>query len=201
MTVMVGRPAPNFTAMAIMPDGSTKDNFDLDTYIRDRIGVVFFYALNFSYLCPLELGYLNSMMPQFRERGIQVVAVGVDSHLSHQMWKRLPLEHGGPGPLQFPLVSDLSGKIAEGYNVLVNESLALRATFIIDRIGVVRYQSVQDLPLGRNIDEILRICDAQTYHEKTGYLTPPQWQPGQEGVHPTQEGLITHIRQGFKASA
>lgn len=192
---LVGRPAPNFSAMAVMPDGSIKEDFELDPYIRGGIGVVFFYALNFSYLCPLELTALNNALPKFKERGANVVAVGVDSHLSHQWWKLLPRENGGIGQIGFPLISDLTGKIAEGYNVLINESLALRATFIIDRIGVVRYQNVQDLPLGRNIDDILRVIDAQSHHERTGEVTPPNWQRGQQAVVPTQEGLMSYVRQ------
>ena len=191
---LVGRPAPNFTAMAVMPDNSVKENFELAPYIRDRIGVVFFYAMNFSYVCPLELAEINKRIPQFRERGVQVVAVGIDSYASQQMWKLLPREAGGPGTLQFPLISDMTRAITETYGVLINDSLPLRATFIIDRIGVIRYQLVQDLPLGRNIDDILRVIDAQTHHERTGEVMPPNWVKGDPAVTASQEGLAKYVQ-------
>ncbi len=192
---LVGRSAPNFTAMAVMPDNSVRDNFELAPYIADRMAVLFFYTMNFSYICPLELAELNARVPELQKRKTQVVAIGIDSHLSHQWFKRLPQTNGGPGNVQFPIISDMSGNICQGYGILINESVPLRATFIIDRIGVVRHQSVNDFPLGRNMDEIIRIVDAQQHHEKTGEVIPPQWQPGKPALLASPESLMEFVRR------
>ncbi|MGE0252666.1 MAG: peroxiredoxin [Dongiaceae bacterium] len=195
MTLLVGKPAPNFTALALMPDNSVNTEFNLDQYITGKVGVVFFYALNFSYVCPTEIIALNNRMAEFQARGAQVVGVSVDSHLSHIWWKNLPVARGGIGQIQFPLVSDLTRRVAQGYDVLVNDSLCLRATFIIDKIGVVRYQAVHDLPIGRNIDEILRTIDALQHHEQTGYVCPANWSKGKEAVKPDVDGLAQFMNK------
>ncbi|MGD9649575.1 MAG: peroxiredoxin [Dongiaceae bacterium] len=195
MTLLVGKPAPNFTALALMPDNSVNTEFNLDQYITGKVGVLFFYALNFSYVCPTEIIALNNRMAEFQARGAHVVGVSVDSHLSHIWWKNLPVARGGIGQIQFPLVSDLTRRVAQGYDVLVNDSLCLRATFIIDKIGVVRYQAVHDLPIGRNIDEILRTIDALQHHEQTGYVCPANWSKGKEAVKPDVDGLAQFMNK------
>lgn len=193
MSMLVGFEAPNFTSPAIMPDNSFKESFNFMEYVGDNIGVLFFYTMNFSYLCPAELIAINNRMKEFAARGAKVAAVSCDTQLSHLEYKnRLP-EQGGIGNVEFPLVADIAKVVAKGYDVLVSESVAVRATFVMDRKFIVRHQSINDLPYGRNLDETLRVIDSVNYYYETGHVTPPGWRPGQEGIHPSRDGTRNYL--------
>ncbi len=199
MTLLVGKTAPDFTSLAIMPDDSFESSFNLTKYLNGKMGILFFYAMDFSYVCPTELIAIDKRVNSFKERNVLPIAISVDSHLSHLRWKTIAPERGGIGKVQFPLVSDLTRRVSQGYDVLVNDSLSLRATFLIDKIGVVRHQSVNDLPIGRNIDEMLRTIDALQHHEKTGEVAPAGWVKGKSAMKPDEEGVEKYLSQ-FKTA-
>ncbi|MBI1273185.1 MAG: redoxin domain-containing protein [Alphaproteobacteria bacterium] len=199
MTLMIGAPAPNFTGVAILPGGYVKTDFELDDHINARPAVLFFYSMNFSYVCPTELLALDVRMAEFDRRKCHVVAVSTDSYLSHQRWTEIAPERGGIGPVRFPIVADASREIARSYEVLVNGAVALRATFLIDRRGMLRHMQINDFPIGRNIDELLRTIDAMQHHEQTGRLCPGNWRSDEQGIEPTPESLIEWIK-GHKAA-
>jgi len=193
MTLLVGRGAPNFSGIASMPDGSVSAEFQLSEYIKGRMAVIFFYSMDFSYVCATELVSLNNHYEEFAKHNIAVVCISRDSQLSHQKWRNTLPKYGGVGPLKFPLIADVNHKIAAGYDVLVNDSLSLRATFLIDKIGVIRHQSVNDFPIGRNVHEILRLIDAQLFHQETGKLCPINWQSGDHGLIADDESLASFM--------
>ncbi|MEM7617110.1 MAG: peroxiredoxin [Pseudomonadota bacterium] len=190
---MVGYEAPKFTGSALMPDNNFNNDFHLEEYFKDSYGVIFFYSLNFTYVCPTELIALNNRLQEFTNRNTKIVAVSTDSQFSHLSWKKIPHKYGGIGNVQFPLVSDLTHSITKNYGVIVNDAIALRGTFFLDKAGVVRYQQVNDLSLGRNIDEIIRTIDAFQYHEATGEVCPAGWQIGDDGVVPDEKGVGNYL--------
>lgn len=177
MTMFIGKNAPNFTTLAVLPDGSLKSDYNFWDHAGAHQGmsVLFFYSMAFSYICPTELQAIAHQYDEFKKRKVPLFAISCDQHVALQRWTQLPIEAGGVGPLPFPLLADPSRRIAESYGVLVNQSLSLRATFLIDKLGVVRAQLMQDFHMGRNVDEILRLIDAHQHHEKTGELTPANW--------------------------
>lgn len=183
----------DFRTPAILPDGSTKIDYRLSEHIAGKYAVLFFYTLDFSYICPTELYALGNRWKQFQALNAEIIAISGDSHLSHLQWRRSPVEAGGVGELPFTMVSDISRKIARAYQVLVNESMALRATFIIDPQGHFRYQAIHDVPVGRNIDEILRVLSGLQTYQKTGCLIPAGWTPGQDTLVPTDEDLADYM--------
>jgi peroxiredoxin (alkyl hydroperoxide reductase subunit C) len=193
MTVLVGKKAPNFVATAIMPNNDINNNFDLEKYFNNKTGVVFFWPLNFTFVCPTEIIAFNHRLNDFSARGVKVVGISVDSHYSHLAWKNTPIAKGGIGNVQFPLVSDLTKSISSDYDVLINSSVALRGTFLIDKNFMVRHQVVNDLPLGRNIDEALRMVDALKYFEEHGDVCPAGWQEGKAAMAPTTEGVADYL--------
>jgi peroxiredoxin (alkyl hydroperoxide reductase subunit C) len=193
MSVLVGKPAPDFTAKAVMPSNDIMDNFNLTQYLGGKVGLVFFYPLDFTFVCPSEIIAFNNRIGEFTSRQTMVVAVSVDSHFSHLAWKRTPVNKGGIGDVQFPMVADLTKSIARDYDVLVNDAVALRGTFLIDKKGIVRHQVVNDLPLGRNIDEAIRMVDALAYFEQHGEVCPAGWNKGQSGMMPTSEGVADFL--------
>ena len=174
MILLPQQPAPLFTAPAVMPDDTIQEDFSL----RDSDGkyrILFFYPFDFSLVCPTELLALNESVDAFRERECEIVGISTDSQFSHLAWKRTPVEEGGIGPVAFPLVSDLDKGISRDYGVLAGDSVAFRATFLIDRSGTVRHLSVNDMDTGRNIDEILRTLDAVRRFDETGKFCPANW--------------------------
>ena len=193
MTVLVGKPAPDFTAQAVFPD-NTLQELNLASYLKGKYGILFFYPLNFTFVCPSEIIAFNDKLEEFKQRNAEVIGVSVDSQFSHLAYKQTPLEKGGIGAVKFPLVADLSKKIAQDYSVLTNDSVALRGLFFIDKTGVVRHQVINDLPLGRNIDEALRIIDAWQHFEENGEVCPANWNKGKEAMKPTQEGVSNYLR-------
>ena len=182
MAVLVTKEAPDFKAQAVMPDGSFQE-ISLSDY-RGKKVVLFFYPLDFTFVCPSEIIAFDHRVAEFEKRGVVVLGCSVDSHFSHHAWRNTAVENGGIGQVTFPLVADIDKNIARDYDVLFNESVALRGSFLIDENGVVRHQVINDLPLGRNVDEMLRMVDALAFHEKHGEVCPAGWQPGKATIKP-----------------
>src|SRR5215470_9798320 len=194
MSVLVGKQAPDFTTAAVMPNGEIQEQFNLKEYMAGDYGLVFFYPLDFTFVCPSEILAYSNRAPLFADRGATVVAVSVDSAYSHYAWRNTDPADGGLGPVKFPLVSDLTKTIARDYGVLIeDQGVALRGTFLIDRDGIVRHQLVNDLPLGRNADEALRMVDALQFHEEHGEVCPAGWQKGEQGMSATPQGVAAYL--------
>lgn len=193
MSVLVGKKAPDFTAKAVMGDNSINEEFNLYEAIEGRYGLVFFYPLDFTFVCPSEILAFDHRLKEFEKRNVTVIAISVDSHFSHLAWKNTPVEKGGLGPVGFPLVADLSKSISRDYDVLLNDEVALRGLFLIDRDKIVRHQVVNDLPLGRNADEALRMVDALQFTEEHGEVCPAGWRPGEKGMRPDPEGVAEYL--------
>jgi peroxiredoxin (alkyl hydroperoxide reductase subunit C) len=188
---LVTRTAPDFTAQAVMPD-NTFAELRLSQF-RGKYVVLFFYPLDFTFVCPSEIIAFDKKLNAFRERNCQVIGVSVDSHFSHWAWKNTPREKGGIGPVQFPMVADITKKIAADYGVLLDGGVALRGLFLIDREGVVRHAVINDLPLGRNVDEVLRMVDALHHFEEHGEVCPANWHQGEEAMKPSAEGVAKYL--------
>ncbi|MFQ5441277.1 MAG: peroxiredoxin [Thermodesulfobacteriota bacterium] len=184
----IQKEAPEFAAQAVMEDGSMKE-LKLSDY-KGKYVVLFFYPLDFTFVCPTEIVALSDRMEEFKARGAEVVGISVDSHFSHYKWRTTPRKDGGIGEIKFPLVSDLDKSICMKYGVLLEKpGIALRGMFIIDKEGKLRSLTINDLPLGRNVDEILRVIDAIQFSEEHGEVCPANWHKGEDGMKPTQEGL------------
>ncbi|MBI5345104.1 MAG: peroxiredoxin [Deltaproteobacteria bacterium] len=192
----VQKEAPDFSAQAVMEDGSVKE-LKLSGS-RGRYVVLFFYPLDFTFVCPTELIALSDRMAEFKSRKADVIGVSVDSHFSHIAWRNTPRKKGGIGAVGFPLVSDLDKGICRKYGVLVEKpGIALRGLFIIDKEGKLRHITINDLPLGRNVDEILRVLDAIQFNEKHGEVCPVNWKQGSDGMKPSQKGLEEYAQAHF----
>lgn len=183
MSVLVQKPAPDFTAQAVMPDGSFKQ-VSLADY-KGKYVILFFYPLDFTFVCPTEIIAFSDNYGEFEKRGVQLLGCSVDSHFSHLAWRNTPRNAGGLGDIRFPLIADLDKKIAEAYDVLLPGGIALRGLFLIDKDGIVRHQVVNDLPLGRNIEEALRMVEALQFFEKNGEVCPANWHEGELTIKPT----------------
>lgn len=199
MSVLVGKPAPDFTAAAVLTDNSINESFNLKQHLQGKIGMIFFYPLDFTFVCPSEIIAFNNRLSEFHSRGVEVIAVSVDSHFSHLAWKNTPVAKGGIGNVQFPMVADLSKSISRDYDVLINEEVALRGTFLIDKNGIVRHQVVNDLPLGRNVDEALRMVDALQFFEKYGEVCPAGWSKGDKGMKANAAGVAEYLTEHAEA--
>lgn len=191
MSVLVTKEAPDFTAMAVMPN-NTFDELKLSSY-RGKYVVLFFYPLDFTFVCPSEIIAFDRKLEEFSKRNCEVIGVSVDSEYTHLAWKSTPLKEGGLGQIRFPLVADIKKNIAREYGILFDESVALRGLFLIDKEGIVRHQLVNDLPLGRSVDEALRMLDALQFFEAYGEVCPADWRPGEEGMKPTREGVAQYL--------
>ncbi len=191
MSSLVTREAPDFTAKAVMPDNSFGDITLSD--LRGKPVVLFFWPLDFTFVCPSEVVAFDAQLDSFKERGVEVVGVSVDSHYTHLAWKNTPLNKGGIGDVQFPLVADLSKNISRDYGVLLNDSVALRGLFLIDKKGIIRHALVNDLPLGRSVDEALRMVDALQFFEEHGDVCPANWKRGEPAMKPTAEGVAQYL--------
>jgi peroxiredoxin (alkyl hydroperoxide reductase subunit C) len=194
MSVLVGKAAPDFTARAVMPDNSIDENFNLKEYLGGEIGVLFFYPLDFTFVCPSEIIAFSNRLDEFKSRGAKVIGVSVDSHFSHLAWKNTPVDKGGIGQIQYPLVADLTKSIARDYDVLLGDEVAFRGTFLIDQDGQVRHQLVNDLPLGRNIDEAIRMVDALKFHQEHGEVCPAGWNKDKKGMKADADGVASYLK-------
>lgn len=195
MAVLVGKPAPDFTAVAVLGDNSIHDKFNLKKYLDGHYGVLFFYPLDFTFVCPSEIIAFDHRAAEFEKRKTKVVGVSIDSQFTHLAWKSTPVEKGGLGNVKFPLVADLKREIASAYGIMHDAGVAFRGTFLIDRSGVVRHQVVNDLPLGRNIDEAIRMVDALQFFEQHGEVCPAGWSPGKAGMKPDPKGVANYLAQ------
>ena len=199
MSVLVGKQAPDFTAAAVLEDNQIVTDFKMSKYLKDSYGILFFYPLDFTFVCPSEILAFDNRMDKFKERNTKVIGVSVDSQYSHFAWRNLDVKKGGVGQLGFPLIADLSKSIATDYGVLVEAGVALRGTFLIDKEGVVRHQVVNDLPLGRNIDEAIRMVDALQFFEENGEVCPANWQEGKSGMKTTSEGVAEYLSENAES--
>ena len=187
MYVLVTKEAPDFTAQAVMPDNSIGE-VKLSSY-RGKYVLLFFYPLDFTFVCPSEIVAFDKANKKFKDKNAVVLGVSVDSQFTHWAWRQTPRNKGGIGEISYPLVADLDKKIAKAYDVLLNDSVALRGLFLIDTHGIVRHQIVNDLPIGRSVDEALRTLDALQYTEEHGEVCPANWKEGEDAMKPTAEGV------------
>ncbi len=196
MTVLVTKPAPDFCVPAVLKGGEIVDAFRLSDAIKGKYGLVFFYPLDFTFVCPSELIALDHAMDQFNERNVEVVAVSVDSHFTHNAWRNTAINDGGIGQVKYTLAADVKHEICQSYGVESLEAgVALRGAFIIDDQGVVRSQIVNDLPLGRNMAEILRIIDALQFHQQHGEVCPANWKKGEKGMKADPQGVADYLKE------
>jgi peroxiredoxin (alkyl hydroperoxide reductase subunit C) len=192
MSSLITREAPDFTATAVMPDNTFKEDFKLSDH-RGKYVVLFFYPLDFTFVCPSEIIAFDKKLAEFKKRNCEVIGASIDSHYSHWAWKNTPVDKGGIGNVQFPLVADLKKQIAEDYGVLLSDGVALRGLFLLDREGIVRHCVINDLSLGRSIDEALRMLDALQFTEEHGEVCPANWRAGEEGMKPTSDGVAKYL--------
>ncbi|NUY39635.1 redoxin domain-containing protein [Wolbachia endosymbiont of Litomosoides brasiliensis] len=190
---LVTKSAIDFTAPAVLPDGEIVDNFCLSEHIKGKYAVLLFYPLDFTFVCPTELISLNNRISEFAKRDIEVMGISVDSKFSHYQWRKTSVSDGGIGEISYTLVSDIKKSISRNYGVLYDDSVALRATFVIDDKFIVRHQSTNDLPLGRNIDEFIRIVDAIKHNEEYGEVCPAGWKKGKPAMQASDEGVADYL--------
>lgn len=193
MAVLVGKPAPNFTAAAVLGCNTIEESFNLADHIKGKYAVIFFYPLDFTFVCPSELIAFDHRLEEFTKRGVQVIGVSIDSHFTHLAWKNTPVNAGGIGKVGYPLVADIKHDIAKAYDVEADAGVAYRGSFLVDKLGIVRHQVVNDLPLGRNIDEMLRMVDALQFTEEHGEVCPAGWNKGKAGMDASPEGVAKYL--------
>lgn len=193
MAVLVGKKAPDFKAPAVMGNNEIVDDFTFSDYIKGSYALLFFYPLDFTFVCPSEILAFDHRMAKFEERNVKVVAVSVDSHFTHLAWKNTPVNQGGLGNVKFPMVADLTKQISRDYDVLLDAGISYRGSFLIDKDGVVRHQVVNDLPLGRNVDEALRMVDALQFTEEHGEVCPAGWEKGKPGMDASPDGVAKYL--------
>ncbi len=191
--MLVTNKAPDFTATAVLGDNQIVEDFNLYKNFGEKGTVVFFYPLDFTFVCPSEIIAFDKRLDEFKSRGINVIGVSVDSQFSHFAWKSTPVNEGGIGQVRFPLVADLTKDIARNFDVLLNNEVALRGSFLIDTDGTVRHAVINDLPLGRNIDEMLRVVDAMLFTNEHGEVCPAGWNKGDEGMKADTKGVAEYL--------
>lgn len=192
MSVLVTKQAPDFVAPAVMPDGSIKAAFKLSD-LRGKYVVLFFWPLDFTFVCPTEIIAHHNRAVMFRERGVELVGVSIDSQFTHAAWRNTPVAKGGIGPVGFPLVADVKHEITRAYGIEHPDGVALRGSFLIDRDGVVQHQVVNNLPLGREVDEMLRMVDALQFFEENGEVCPAGWHKGEAGMKADAKGVADYL--------
>ncbi|MGX5174325.1 peroxiredoxin C [Aliikangiella sp. IMCC44653] len=196
MGVLVGRNAPDFTAAAVLGNGEIVDSFNFKEATKGKKSVVFFYPLDFTFVCPSELIAFDRRLKEFQDRGVEVIAVSIDSHFSHNAWRNTAINDGGIGPVGYTMVADVKHQICQAFDVEHPEAgVAFRASFLIDEDGLVRHQVVNDLPLGRNVDEMLRMVDALNFHQAHGEVCPAGWKEGDKGMQATPEGVAKYLSE------
>ncbi len=191
--MIVTNKAPDFTATAVLGNNQIVDDFNLMENLGKNGAVLFFYPLDFTFVCPSEIIAFDHRLDEFTKRGINVIGVSVDSQFSHFAWKETPVNKGGIGQVRFPLVSDLTKQISRDYDVLLDDAVALRGSFLIDADGTVRHAVINDLPLGRNIDEMIRMVDAMIFTNEHGEVCPAGWADGDEGMKPDADGVADYL--------
>ncbi|EPB8979098.1 peroxiredoxin [Pseudomonas aeruginosa] len=198
MSVLVNKQAPDFTAAAVFGDGSIVDAFQLSS-LRGKYVVLFFWPLDFTFVCPSEIIAHNNRMDKFRELGVEVVGVSIDSQFTHHAWRSTPVEKGGIGAVEFTMVADVKHEITRAYGIEHEDGVALRASFLIDRAGVVQHQVVNNLPLGREVDEMVRLVEALQFTEEHGEVCPAGWRKGQKGMKASAEGVASYLAENAEA--
>jgi peroxiredoxin (alkyl hydroperoxide reductase subunit C) len=193
MAVLVGRKAPDFCAPAVLANGTIVNNYQFSTETKGKYAVVFFYPLDFTFVCPSELLAFDHRIEEFQKRNVEVIGVSIDSHYSHNAWRNTPVDKGGIGAVRYPLVADMTHAIAKAFDVESEGGVAYRGSFLIDRQGVVRHQVVNDLPLGRNIDEMIRMVDALQFTEEHGEVCPAGWKKGAASMKASPSGVAEYL--------
>ncbi len=193
MSVLVGKKAPDFTAAAVLADGSIVEDFNFAQSTAGKYSLLFFYPLDFTFVCPSELIALDRRMAKFKELGVEVMAVSIDSQFSHLAWRNTPIDKGGIGQVKYHMVADVKHDICKAYDVESEGGVAFRGAFLIDKQGVVRSQIINDLPLGRDIDELIRLVEALQFHEEHGEVCPAGWQKGDAGMKGSPEGVAEYL--------
>lgn len=193
MAVLVGKAAPDFTAATVMGNNSIDENFNFKAHIKGKYAVVFFYPLDFTFVCPSELIAFDHRLKEFKDRNVEVIGISIDSHFTHLAWKNTAVNNGGIGQVAYPLVADIKHEICKAYDVEAEGGVAYRGSFLIDKNGVVRHQVVNDLPLGRNIDEMLRMIDALQFTEQHGEVCPAGWSKGKAGMKADTKGVADYL--------
>ncbi len=193
MYAFIGKEALDFTTKAIMHDNTIEESFELKKYAKNHKLVLFFYPLDFTFVCPSEIIAFNNRLGDFTERNTKIVAVSVDSHFAHLAWKNTPYNKGGVGNIQIPMVSDINKIVSKAYNVLTDDGIALRGTFVIDEKFILRHILINDLPIGRNVDETLRVIDAITHYTEHGEVCPAGWKKGDETIDPSHKGISHYL--------
>lgn len=195
MSVLVGRKAPDFSAAAVLGNGELTGQFSLSDATKNKYSLIFFYPLDFTFVCPSELIALDHRMPEFKKRGVEVIGVSIDSQFTHHAWRNTPVEKGGIGPVSYTLVADINHSICQSYGVEHPVAgVALRGAFLIDKQGLVRAQVVNDLPIGRNVDELIRLVDALQHHEEHGEVCPAGWNKGKVGMKASTAGVASYLK-------
>jgi len=196
MSVLVGRKAPDFTSPAVLANGEIDEQFIFSKALSGQYGLLVFYPLDFTFVCPSELIALDHRVDAFKKRQVNVFSVSIDSHFTHNAWRNTAIKDGGIGPVKYTMIADIKHDIMEMYGVTHPEAgVALRGAFLIDKNGVVRSQIVNDLPLGRNFDELIRLVDALQYTEKHGEVCPANWKEGEPAMKPTTDGVATYLAE------
>ena len=194
MGVLVGREAPDFTAAAVLGNSEIVDKFNFKEATKGKYAVVFFYPLDFTFVCPSELIAFDHRLEEFKKRNVEVIGVSIDSHFTHNAWRNTPVNKGGIGPVRYTLVADMNHAICKAYDVETPDgNVAFRGSFLIDKNGIVRHQVVNDLPLGRNVDEMLRMIDALQFTEEHGEVCPAGWKQGDKGMTATPSGVADYL--------
>ena len=195
MAVLVGKKAPDFHAAAVLGNGEIVDDYSLSGASRGKYAVVFFYPLDFTFVCPSELIAFDHRLEEFKKRNVEVIGVSIDSQFTHSAWRNTPVEKGGIGQVGYTLVADVKHEICKAYDVEAADGVAYRGSFLIDREGVVRHQVVNDLPLGRNIDEMIRMIDALQFTEEHGKVCPAGWNKGKSGMKADAAGVAKYLSE------
>lgn len=195
MSVLVGKPAPDFTCNAVLGNGEIVADFNLKEALNGKYGLIFFYPLDFTFVCPSELLAVDHRMAKFKELGVEVIGVSIDSHFSHNAWRNTDIKDGGIGQVGYTLAADINHNICRAYDVESAGGVAFRGAFIIDKEGVVRSQTVNDLPLGRNFDEFIRVVEALQFHEEHGEVCPAGWNKGDKGMTASPDGVAAYLSE------
>ncbi|MFG1496805.1 peroxiredoxin [Saccharospirillum sp. HFRX-1] len=200
MSVLLGRKAPEFVAPAVLGDGQIVDDFNFAETIKGKYALVFFYPLDFTFVCPSELIALDHRVEKLKELGVEVISVSVDSHFTHNAWRNTPINEGGIGKVKYTMVGDMNHDITKAFGVesiggdsYYPPGVAFRASFVIDKQGVVRAQHMNDEPIGRNIDELVRVVEALQFFEENGHVCPAGWQKGDAGMVNTPDGVAEYL--------